>query len=225
MTDRAVVLLSGGIDSTTCLAIAKQQAYDCYAISFDYGQKNVAELIAAKNIARHFSVKVHRTVELSFLQQLGHSALTAQDREVPVYQGDTGILPTYVPARNTIFLSVALAWAEVTEAKHIFIGVSQVDYCGYPDCRPQYIEAYQQLVNLATKLTVEGESIKIHAPIINWSKAETIKAGVELGVDHSMTVSCYQAHDNGSACGVCDSCMLRKNGFADANIVDNTRYY
>lgn len=225
MAERAVVLLSGGMDSSTCLAIASDVGYDCYAMSFDYGQKNVAELAAAKVIAQHFAVNAHRMVDLSFLQQLGHSALTEAAIAVPDYQETGEIPPTYVPARNTIFLSLALAWAEVLGAKNIFIGVSAIDYSGYPDCRPAYIAAYQKMANLATKFAVEGQHLNIHTPLIHLSKAETIKKGVALGVDYSMTVTCYQADQHGSACGRCDSCMLRKHGFEEAGVGDNTRYY
>lgn len=221
---KAVILLSGGLDSTTCLAYAKNQGFDCYALSFNYGQRHHAELNAAKKIAAHFNVP-HKifTIDVS---QFGGSALTDNNIDVPNHdEHRTEIPSTYVPARNTIFLSIALAWAEVLGAKDIFIGVSHVDYSGYPDCRPEFIKAFQQLANLATKIGVEEGGITIHTPIIQLSKAETIQLGEKLGVDYAMTVSCYQLDDTGRACGKCDSCSLRKKGFAAANVADKTIYY
>lgn len=219
---KVVVMLSGGLDSTTCLAYAKAQGYDCYALSFNYQQRHVAELTAAEAIARHFNVP-HKIFDLA-IDQFGGSALTDHTLQVPEYTGEGTIPITYVPARNTIFLSIALAWAEILGAKEIFIGVSHVDYSGYPDCRPEYIAAFQQLANLATKVGVEDGGIQIHAPLINLSKGETIKLGIELGVDYSKTISCYQVNLHGHACGICDSCVLRKKGFSAANAPDPTLY-
>lgn len=221
---KAVILFSGGLDSTTCLAYAKREGFDCYALSFNYGQRHSSELNAAKKIAAHFNAK-HKVFNLE-VNQFGGSAITDNNIDVPDYdEKNTHIPVTYVPARNTIFLSVALAWAEVLNAKDIFIGVSHVDYSGYPDCRPEYIKAFQNLANLATKFGVEEGGIKIHTPIIHLSKAETIKLGYDFGVDYSMTVSCYKANEEGHACGQCDSCMLRKKGFSEAMVADVTRYY
>jgi len=218
---KAVILLSGGLDSATVLAAAREN-YDCYALSFSYGQRHDVELEAAKNIAKQFQVAEHRILNID-LGQLGGSALTDMDIDVPQEQAD-GIPVTYVPARNTIFLSYALAWAEVLEATDIFIGVNAVDYSGYPDCRPEYIDAFAKMANLATKSAVEGDVISIHTPLISLSKAEIIQMGIEHGVDYSMTVSCYAANEKGEACGLCDSCRLRQQGFIDAGIVDPTRY-
>lgn len=221
---KAVILFSGGLDSTTCVAYAKSLGFDCYALSFQYGQRHSVELTAAKKIARYFNV-THKIFNID-VNQFGGSALTDMALEVPEYDENSHHIPiTYVPARNTIFLSIALAWAEVLNAKDIFIGVSHVDYSGYPDCRLEYIAAFQQLANLATKFGVEEGGIHIHTPIIQLSKAETIKLGYDLGVDYAMTVSCYQADEAGRACGKCDSCMLRKKGFAEANVPDVTNYY
>jgi 7-cyano-7-deazaguanine synthase len=220
---KAVVLLSGGLDSTTCLALAQSQGFSCYALSFAYGQKHCIELEAAKEIAQHFQVADHQTVNLS-MDNLVRSALTDTSLAVPDYQGDGAIPATYVPARNTTFLAIALGWAEVLTAEAIFIGASAVDYSGYPDCRPEYIEAFQQMANLATKTGVEGNFISIEAPLMHLSKAETITLGHSLGVDYGLTISCYRATAEGLACGRCDSCVLRKKGFADANIADPTRY-
>lgn len=220
---KAVILFSGGLDSTTCLAYAKNQGFDCYALSFNYGQRHHAELNAAKKIAAHFKAK-HNIFNLE-INQFGGSALTDANISVPDDdEKNTSIPVTYVPARNTIFLSIALAWAEVLNAKDIFIGVSHVDYSGYPDCRPEYIKVFQTLANLATKLGVEEGGIKIHTPVIHLSKAETIKMGHDLGVDYAMTVSCYKADEKGHACGKCDSCRLRKKGFAEAMVADTTLY-
>lgn len=222
MQKKAIVLLSGGLDSITVLALAKQQGYQCYALSFDYGQRHNAELIAADRIARDYQVAAHKIIKLD-LGTIGGSALTDSHIAVP----DTlqpGIPVTYVPARNTIFLSFALGWAEVLQLSDIFIGVNAVDYSGYPDCRPEFINAFQQLANLATKAGVEGERFTIHTPLIALSKAEIIKQGYQLGVDYQRTVSCYSADEQGRACQVCDACRLRKMGFAEAGVPDPTRY-
>lgn len=220
---KAVVLLSGGLDSTTCLAYAKSQGYECYAISFDYGQKHQAELNAAKKIAKHFSAKEHQIVKLA-LNKLVHSALTDTDIAIPEYSENNDIPATYVPARNTVFLSIALGWAEVINAEAIFIGVSAIDYSGYPDCRPEYIAAFQTMANLATKRGVEGNPIRLETPLLHLNKAETIKLGLDVGVDYAMTVTCYQANDQGLACGKCDSCVLRQKGFAELGVTDATQY-
>lgn len=220
---KAIILFSGGLDSTTCLAYAKKAGFDCYALSFSYGQRQSAELNAAEKIAVYFNAK-HKIFNLE-INQFGGSALTDHNIDVPDYdEKNTHIPITYVPARNTIFLSIALAWAEVLNAKDIFIGVSQIDYSGYPDCRPEYIKTFQKLANLATKFGVEEGGINIHTPLIHLSKAETIQLGQNLGVDYSMTVSCYQANEKGQACGKCDSCMLRKKGFSEAMVTDVTQY-
>lgn len=219
---KAVVLLSGGLDSATCLAIARSQGYDCYALSLDYHQRHRAELEAAKNIASIWGVVEHKTVMLD-LTMFGGSALTDDSIHVPE-EASTGIPVTYVPARNTIMLSLALAWAEVLKAKDIFIGVNALDYSGYPDCRGEYVEAFQNMANLATKSAVEGQTISIHAPLIDLSKADIVKLGTSLNVDYAKTISCYQADDHGRACGVCDSCRLRKEGFKQAKLPDPTRY-
>lgn len=222
---KAVILLSGGLDSVTALAVAKP-SYDCYALSFRYGQRHDAELRAAEQIAKHHAVEEHRILDID-LGQLGGSALTDHSIDVPQHQDQTlssGIPVTYVPARNTIFLSYALAWAEVLGADDIFIGVNAVDYSGYPDCRPAYIEAFTAMANLATKTAVEGRPIRIHTPLIDLTKAEIVQLGLKHAVDYAMTVSCYAANAQGEACGCCDSCLLRKQGFADAGIPDPTRY-
>ncbi len=222
MTKKAIVLVSGGLDSATCLSLAKQQGYDCYALSFDYGQRSRSELNAAQQVAKSAGVIDHKVISLG-LDALGGSALT--DTSIAVPEGGTeGIPATYVPARNTVFLSYGLAWAEVLDADALFIGVNSLDYSGYPDCRPEFIEAYAQMMNLATKKGVEGGKISLQTPLIHLSKAEIIKTGTRLQVDYSLTVSCYQADENGAACGVCDSCLLRKAGFAKAGIEDPTRY-
>jgi 7-cyano-7-deazaguanine synthase len=220
--NNAIVLVSGGLDSTTTLAIAKDLGFDCYALSFDYGQRSLAELDAARQVAAIFKVNDHKIIKLD-LGQIGGSALTDTTIAVPDAPSE-GIPVTYVPARNTIFLSYALAWAEVLNANDIFIGVNAVDYSGYPDCRPEYIKAYEQLAKLATKAGVEGTSFKIHTPLIELSKTDIIKKGMSLNVDYALTVSCYQANDEGQACGVCDSCRFRKEGFEAADITDPTRY-
>lgn len=219
---RAIVLLSGGLDSTTSLAIAISEGYECYALSFEYGQRHIAELSAAKNIATQMNVAEHRTIQID-LGGIGGSALTDTSIEVPNTPTE-GIPITYVPARNTVFLSYALAWAEVLGAANIFIGVNAVDYSGYPDCRPEYIKAFEAMANLATKAQIEGQYLTIHTPLIHLSKAEIIQQGVSLGVDYTQTVSCYQADAEGKACGVCDSCRLRKQGFIDAGMNDMTLY-
>ncbi len=220
---RAVVLLSGGLDSATVLAIAREQGYDCYALSFDYGQRHRTELVAAKQIAQQLEAVEHKVITFD-LGLVGGSALTDSSIEVPEEMGE-GIPVTYVPARNLLFLSFALGWAEVLEARDVFIGVNAVDYSGYPDCRPAFIDAFQQTANLATKAGVEGDACSIHTPLIDWSKAEIIRRGSVLGVNYVDTVSCYQADQQGQGCGVCDSCRLRKAGFSDAGIADPTRYF
>ena len=219
---KAVVLVSGGLDSATCLAIAKDRGFDCYALSFNYGQRSRSELDAANTVAQTAGCKDHKIITLN-LDQFGGSALTDHSVDVPV-TGTEGIPITYVPARNTIFLSYALAWAEVLQADAIFIGVNARDYSGYPDCRPEYIRAYQQLIRLATKAEVEGRHTSLETPLIDLSKAEIIKTGSRLGVDYALTVSCYQADNKGWACGECDSCRFRKQGFAEAGIADPTIY-
>lgn len=222
-TQKAIILLSGGLDSTTCLAIAKSQGYECHALSFQYDQRHGAELHAAKRIAMQFQVRDHRIIDLPNAQFAG-SALTEKDISVPDFTGKEDIPITYVPARNTVFLAVALGLAEVLDAHDIFVGVSAVDYSNYPDCRPEFIDAFQRTANLATKAGVEGNGFRIHAPLIYLSKAETIQLGMELGVDYSLTVSCYQADSDGRACGKCDSCAFRKKGFNAAGIKDPTHY-
>ena len=220
---KAVILLSGGLDSTTVLAIAKSQGYDCYALSFDYGQKQRSELESSISIAKKFNVIEHRIMKIS-LSDIGGSALTDQSIDVPKYSESDEIPITYVPARNTIFLSFALAWAEVVDCQTIFIGVNALDYSGYPDCRPEFIEAFENMANLATKQSVEGDRIQIKTPLISMTKAEIIKKGLSLGVDYSETTSCYDANTLGEACGECDACVLRKIGFENANVQDPTRY-
>lgn len=219
---KAVVLLSGGLDSATTLAMAKQQGFKCYALSMSYGQRHSSELQAAERVANSIGVEEHRTIPIA-LDSFGGSALTDISIDVPE-QEVSGIPVTYVPARNTIFLSLALGWAEVLGARDIFIGVNAVDYSGYPDCRPEFLEAYAAMANLATKAGVEGSGFQIHAPLVNLTKAEIIQQGTGLGVDYAATVSCYQADSNGKACGVCDSCRLRAKGFADAGVPDPTSY-
>ena len=220
---KAVILLSGGLDSTTVLAIAKSQGYDCYALSFDYGQKQRSELESSILIAKKSNVIEHRIMKIS-LSDIGGSALTDQSIDVPKYSESDEIPITYVPARNTIFLSFALAWAEVVDCQTIFIGVNALDYSGYPDCRPEFIEAFENMANLATKQSVEGDRIQIKSPLISMTKAEIIKKGLGLGVDYSETTSCYDANTLGEACGECDACVLRKIGFENANVQDPTRY-
>jgi 7-cyano-7-deazaguanine synthase len=222
MMKNAVVLLSGGLDSATILAMARVQGYICYALSVDYGQRHHAELAAAQRVAQTLGAREHRVVSID-LTGFGGSALTDNNIAVP-QQPTEGIPVTYVPARNTIMLSLALAWAEVLQAQDIFIGVNAVDYSGYPDCRPAYIEAFERMANLATRAAVEGYPLTVHAPLLNMSKAEIIRQGNLLGVDYAQTVSCYQADEYGRACGACDSCRLRSAGFISAGICDPTRY-
>jgi 7-cyano-7-deazaguanine synthase len=219
---KAVILVSGGLDSSTVLAMAKAEGYECYTLSFDYGQRHRAELVAAEKISAMMGAREHR-VALIDLSAFGGSALTDESIDVPESHTE-GIPITYVPARNTIFLSFGLAWAEVLGANDIFIGVNAVDYSGYPDCRPAYITAYETMANLATKVGVEGARLTIRTPLIDLTKAEIIQAGIKLGVDYRLTISCYQADSDGLACGVCDSCRLRKQGFDAAGIVDPTPY-
>lgn len=219
----AVVLLSGGLDSATVLAMARAQGLDCHCLSLDYGQRHRAELVAAERVARALGAVGHRTIALD-LRAFGGSALTDSAIDVPTGGVAPGIPVTYVPARNTIMLSLALAWAEVLGAQDIFCGVNAVDYSGYPDCRPEYIKAFEAMANLATKAAVEGARLTVHAPLISLTKAGIIRAGAQLGVDYALTVSCYQADDEGRACGVCDSCRLRREGFAAAGVADPTRY-
>ncbi len=217
-----MVLLSGGLDSATALAMAADQGYACYVLSFDYGQRSLTELNAARQIAAEQKVAEHRVIRLH-LEDFGGSALT--DHSIDVPEDETDEIPvTYVPARNTVFLSLALGWAEVLEADAIFIGVNAVDYSGYPDCRPEYIAAFETMANLATKRGVSGDPIRIETPLIDLTKEQIIQEGTRLGVDYGLTVSCYQADDEGRACGVCDSCRLRAKGFTDAGVDDPTRY-
>lgn len=222
MMRNAVVLLSGGLDSATVLAMARAQDFDCYALSVNYGQRHYSELAAAQRVAQMLGAHEHRVVNID-LTGFGGSALTDNSIAVP-QQPTEGIPPTYVPARNTIMLSLALAWAEVLQAQDIFIGVNAVDYSGYPDCRPAYIQAFERMANLATRATVEGHPLTLHAPLLNLSKAEIIRQGSALGVNYAQTVSCYQADEAGRACGVCDSCRLRRAGFAAAGVEDPTAY-
>lgn len=222
-TPRALVLLSGGLDSATCLAIARDAGFETYALSVEYGQRHAAELAAAKRVAAALGAVAHRVAHVD-LGQFGGSALTDPALAVPTDGLDGGIPITYVPARNTIMLSIAMAWAEVLGAQHIYVGVNAVDYSGYPDCRPAFIEAFETMANLATKAGVEGQRLTIHAPLIDLSKAQIIQRGTELGVDYGLTVSCYQASDDGHACGLCDACRLRRAGFEAAGLADPTRY-
>jgi 7-cyano-7-deazaguanine synthase len=222
MSEKAIVLVSGGLDSSTCLALAKEAGYVCCALSFDYGQRSSSELAAAARIASAMQVADHRVVKLG-LDAIGGSALTDTAFDVPEQESE-GIPITYVPARNTVFLAYGLALAEAIDAASIFIGVNSLDYSGYPDCRPEYIEAFQAMMDLATKKAVEGSSISLNTPLISLSKAEIIKTGTLLNVDYSQTVSCYQADDRGRACGSCDSCRFRRQGFLDAGVPDPTKY-
>ena len=227
LNKKAVVLSSGGLDSTTAMAIARAEGFDIYSVSFRYGQRHSCELNASENISKSFGAKKHITVDID-LGKIGGSALT-DNIDVPKGRNDeemAGDIPvTYVPARNTIFLSYALAWAEVLGASDIFIGVNAVDYSGYPDCRPEFIDAYEQMANLATKASVQGKSKTIiHTPLIQMTKAEIIKKGIALGVDYSLTHSCYDPSEDGLACGQCDSCILRKKGFSEAGVSDPTKY-
>ncbi len=219
---KAVVLLSGGLDSAVTLAIAREQGFGCHALSLRYGQRHAAELEAARRVAAALGALEHRLVDLD-LGQIGGSALTDPAISVPTAPSE-GIPPTYVPARNTVFLAIALGWAEVLQARDIFVGVNAVDYSGYPDCRPEYIAAFERLGALATKAGVEGEPLRVRAPLIQMSKAEIIRRGADLGLDFALTVSCYQADAQGRACGRCDSCRLRAAGFAAAGLADPTRY-
>jgi 7-cyano-7-deazaguanine synthase len=223
MPNKAVVLLSGGLDSATCLAVARSRGFECYCLSFDYGQRHRAELEAAGRVAAALGAAEHRILKLD-LAQFGGSALTDTTIDVPTDGIQPGIPITYVPARNTIMLSLALAWAEVLDSRDIFVGVNAVDYSGYPDCRPEYIAAFERMANLATKAGVEGAKLTVHAPLIDLSKADIVRTGSALGVDYGLTVSCYQADAAGRACGACDSCRLRREGFAAAGLADPTRY-
>jgi 7-cyano-7-deazaguanine synthase len=221
-TKKAVVLLSGGLDSATVLAYARNLGFECYCLSLDYHQRHIAELHAAKNVAAVMGAAAHKTAQLD-LSLFGGSALT--DNAIAVPESETAGIPvTYVPARNTIMLSLALAWAEVLEAQDIFIGVNALDYSGYPDCRGEYVKAFQNMANLATKSAVEGKTITIHAPLIDMTKAQIVQLGTQLDVSYAMTVSCYQADADGEACGLCDSCRLRRDGFLAAGLADPTRY-
>ena len=222
MSKKAVILVSGGLDSTTVTAMAMKQGYDCYTLSFDYGQRHRSELEAAQRVSELMTVHQHKVVKLD-LGSIGGSALTYSAIAVPEEE-TAGIPVTYVPARNTVFLSIALGWAEVLGADDIFIGVNAVDFSGYPDCRPEYIEAFERMANLATRAGVEGNRLTIHAPLIAMTKAEIIHTGLALGVDYSATVSCYQADTSGAACGKCESCRLRRQGFNQAGVKDPTRY-
>lgn len=220
---KAVILLSGGLDSATCLALAKSQGFSCYALSFSYGQRHTAELFAAERVAKSLGAQLHRIIQLD-TGLFGGSALTDTEIEVPTYKESTEIPVTYVPARNTIFLSMALGFAESIGARDIFIGASSIDYSHYPDCRPEFIKAFQDLANLATKSGVEGDLFRIHAPLQYLSKIQTVELGVKHGVDYGLTVSCYQANEVGEACGECDSCAFRRRGFIGAGVADPTRY-
>lgn len=224
MSKKAIILFSGGLDSTTCLAIAKSQEFSCYTLSFRYGQKHDVEIEWAKKGAHAFQVAEHKILQLP-LDQISGSSLLDQTLEVPDYSDSSAIPNTYVPARNTIFLTFALAWAEVIGASDIFIGANAVDYSGYPDCRPDYLHAFEQMADLATKAGVEGQRFKIHSPLLQMTKADIVRAGMALGVDYSQTVSCYRADADGRACGKCDSCVFRKKGFDEAGVEDPTRYY
>ncbi|MEZ0150032.1 MAG: 7-cyano-7-deazaguanine synthase QueC [Candidatus Reddybacter sp.] len=220
--NKAVVLVSGGLDSATVLAMAMAEGYECYALAFDYGQRHRAELAASRDISAALGCKAHKVVALD-LRAIGGSALTDDSIAVPEEEAE-GIPVTYVPARNTVFLSLALGWAEVLGANSIHIGVNAVDYSGYPDCRPEFIAAFEAVANLATQVGVEGQRMRIHTPLMSLSKGEIIRRGMALGVDYGQTVSCYQATDNGLACGVCDSCRLRAEGFLAAGVPDPTKY-
>ena len=225
---KAVVLLSGGLDSATVLAMARAEGYECYSVSFDYGQRHRAELHAARRVAESMGVREHKVLTLG-LTDIGGSALTDDTIAVPDFadpckETASTIPVTYVPARNTVFLSLALGWAEVLGARDIFIGANVVDYSNYPDCRPEYLQAFETMANLATRAGVEGDPFHIHAPLMDLTKAGIISAGVGLGVDYGMTVSCYQADDHGAACGICDSCSYRRKGFLEAGVADPTRY-
>lgn len=221
---KAVILLSGGLDSVTVLAIAKSQGYECHTISFDYGQRTRSELVAAAKLSQSMDAVSHRVMDVN-MGQIGGSALTDFQIDVPTEGVEKNEIPvTYVPARNTVFLSFALALSEVLDANDIFIGVNAVDYSGYPDCRPAYIDAYEKMANLATRVGVEGKKLHIQTPLMTLTKAKIIQKGLALGVDYSLTVSCYQADELGRACGICDSCRLRKQGFLEADVSDPTCY-
>ena len=225
MNSKAVILLSGGLDSTTCLAIAKNQGFELYVLTFNYGQRHDFELKSAQKIVDHYQIKNHSVVDID-LAQFGGSALT-DEIDVPKDRSEsemTDIPLTYVPARNTVFLSLALAWAETLKAFDIFIGVNALDYSGYPDCRPEYIAAFQKTANLATKAGISGENFKIHTPLINMKKSEIILNGLELGLDYGLTSSCYDPFNNGDPCGHCDACILRLKGFQEANTLDPLSY-
>jgi 7-cyano-7-deazaguanine synthase len=220
MKAKAVCLLSGGLDSATVLGVAKREGYECYALSFDYGQRHLIELECAARVAKHFGAQEHRVAKID-LRMFGASALTA-DIDVPKVGVQHGIPITYVPARNTIFLSFAMAWAEVLESSDIFIGVNAIDYSGYPDCRPEFIAAFEQMANLATKAAVEGRTqLRVHTPLAQLNKAGIVKLGTEVGLDFALTHSCYDPGENGRACGQCDSCVLRRKGFEEAGVVDS----
>lgn len=220
---KAVVLLSGGLDSATTLAIARNRGYECYALSVDYGQRHGSELVFAEKLAQSIGVLEHRIIKVD-LSSFGGSALTDDSAAVPVTGIKAGIPITYVPARNTVMLSLAMAWAETLGSRDIFLGVNVVDYSGYPDCRPEYVASFERMANLATKAAIEGAKVVIHAPLMYLSKAQIIKEGVMLGLDYSRTVSCYQADEAGRACGICDSCRIRREGFELAHVQDTTRY-
>jgi len=224
MQKKAVILFSSGLDSTTCVAIAKSQGFDCYLLSFNYGQKHSSEVENAKRLVQILGVKEHKIFSLP-LNEIGGSALTDENIEVPDYQEDAKVPVTYVPARNTIFLSIALGWAEILGSADIFFGANYLDYSGYADCRPDYIRAFETMANLATQAGVQGQRLTIHAPLLYLTKSDIIKKGMELGVDYSQTISCYRADSKGRACGTCDSCMHRKKGFAQAGVNDPTRYF
>ncbi|MDA0830426.1 MAG: 7-cyano-7-deazaguanine synthase QueC [Burkholderiales bacterium] len=219
---KAVILVSGGLDSATTIAYAQSKHFLCHALSIDYGQRHISELNFARGLCGHFNVAEHKVIKVD-LAALGGSALTDTSQQIPT-EKSAGIPSTYVPARNTIMLSIALGWAEVLGAQDVFIGANAVDYSGYPDCRPEYIDAYERVANLATKAGVEGSGFRIHAPLIDLKKADIIKVGYKLGVDFSQTISCYQASPSGAACGICDSCRIRKEGFLEAEIDDPTVY-
>lgn len=224
MQKKAIVLFSGGLDSTTCLAIAKSQGYSCYAISYIYGQKHHIEVERSKELAARYGAIEHKVLRLP-IGELGGSSLTDSDLPVADYQAGVVIPDTYVPARNTIFLSFSLAWGEVIGAQDIFIGANYLDYSGYPDCRPDFLQAFEKMAALGTKAGSDGKSFKIHAPLLKMNKADIVREGVRLGIDHSRTISCYRADDQGRACGTCDSCTYRRKGFVEANVPDPTIYY
>lgn len=225
MNKKAIILFSGGLDSTTCLAYAKAQGYACYALSFIYGQKHNVEVDTSIKLAKKYGVIEHKILTLP-LNEIRGSSLTDVTLQVKDYQAERkGIPDTYVPARNTIFLSFALAWGEVIGAENIFLGANHLDYSGYPDCRPEYLQAFEKLAELATKVGVEeGRRFKIHTPLLQMTKADIVREGMRLGVDYSQTISCYRADNEGRACGTCDSCVYRKKGFAEAGVVDPTKY-